>query len=306
MINLLCELLELPDPVVSVGSTMWTKNRVAIDRLSRLGALTQSDAVRTIPCPACDEHHYVRVERTEAGTFRAYCPNEGFLPIDPADLTVLQVDFPCLIEALRLAINVLSRPLAQELVPGHLWFLGEQRIKAYRTRFYFGRRLTDLESIERAGAALAAKPATVPALLLTSSPASVLTDQLPKRHAPVFLADACRMTNAGFAVEEAALLAALRADDRVVIGTGGAGYIFSKGFRSGVVGDKNYTFTKKQAAVVEALYEAYASGLHGLHQSEAAAEADSNQRLVQIFRDNKEAYEELIGSDDQGYYWLKL
>ena len=114
------------------------------------------------------------------------------------------------------------------------------------------------------------------------------------------------MTNAGLVVDEHALLAALQADDRVVIGTGGAGYIFSKGFRSAVVGDKNYTITKKQAAVIEALYEAYASGLHGLHQDEAAAKAESNQRIVQIFRDNKEAYEELIGSDDQGYYWLKL
>lgn len=303
MINLLCELLELPDPVVSVGSAMWTKNRVAIDRLSRLGALTQSDAVRTIPCPACDEHHYVRVEWTDAGTFRAYCYNEGFLPIDAADLAVLEVDIRWMIDALREGINVLSRPAAEEVVPDHLWFLGEQRIKAYRTRFYFGRRLTDLESIERAGAALATKPATVPALLLTSSPASALTDRLPKRHAPVFLADACRMTNAGLAVEEAALLAALRADDRVVIGVG---YVFSEGFRSATVGDKSYTFSKKQAAVIEALYDGYHSGLERIHQDEAVAAAGSNQRIIQIFDTNKEAYEHLMGSDGQGYYWLKI
>ena len=88
--------------------------------------------------------------------------------------------------------------------------------------------------------------------------------------------------------------------------TGGVGYVFSGGFRSAVVGDKSFQFTKKQAAVIEALYEARASGLHRLHQDEAAAKADSNQRIVQIFRDNKEAYDALIGSDNQGYYWLKL
>lgn len=306
MIDLLCELLERPEPVMSSGSPTWAEHGGAIDQLSRLGALVPADAVRTVPCPACDEHHYVRVEYTEAGAFRAYCYNEGYLPIDAAELTVLRVSVPWMIDALREGINVLARPAAAELVPGHLWFLGEQRIKAYRTRFYFGRRLIDLACIEQAGAALAAKPATMPGLLLTSSSCASLSGRLPKRHAALFLPDACRMTNAGLVVDEHALLAALQADDRVVIGTGGAGYIFSKGFRSAVVGDKNYTFTKKQAAVIEALYEAYASGLHGLHQDEAAAKAESNQRIVQIFRDNKEAYEELIGSDDQGYYWLKL
>jgi hypothetical protein len=302
MIDLLWELLELPDPVISFGSTTWTRNCNAIDRLSRLGALTQSDAVRTVPCPACDEHYYVRVEYTEAGGFRGYCPSEGFLPIDAADLTVLQVDVPWLIEALRDGINVRSRSAAEELVPGHLWLLGEQRMREYRTRFYFGRRLSDMAAIELVVTALAAKPPTMPVLLLTSSPSSGLSNRLPKRHAPVFLPDACRMTNAGFAVDEAALLAALRADDRVVIGTGGVGYVFSEGFRSAVVGDKNFKFTKKQAAVVEALYEAYASGLHGVHQDEAVAKADSSQRIVQIFRDNKEAYDILIDSDDRGYY----
>jgi hypothetical protein len=191
-------------------------------------------------------------------------------------------------------------------VPEHLWFLGEQRIKAYRTRFYFGRRLTDVASIERAGAALAAVLLTMPTLLLASSSCSGLLARLPKRHAVVLLPDACRMADAGVVVDEEVLLAALRADDRVVAGTGGVGYVFSEGFRSAAVGDRNYFFTKKQAAVIEALYDAHASGLHGLHQDEAAAKAGSNQRIVQIFRDNKDAYEQLIGSDDRGYYWLKL
>ena len=51
--------------------------------------------------------------------------------------------------------------------------------------------------------------------------------------------------------------------DRVVVATGGVGYLFSGGLRSAGVGDKNFRFTKKQAAVIEALYEARASGLHG-------------------------------------------
>jgi hypothetical protein len=306
MIDLLCHLLEQPEPVISSGSAAWAEHRSEVERLLSVGALKQSDPVRSIACPACDEHHYVRVEHTEAGAFRAFCYSEGFLPIDAADLTVLQVDIAWLIDALRSGIDVLPRPAAEELVPGHLWFLGEQRIRAYRTRFYFGWRLSDPASIEQAVAALAAKPATMPGLVLTSSSYPPLSGRLPKRHAAIFLPDACRTTHTGLVVDEDALLAALRADDRVVVATGGVGYRFSGGFRSAVVGDKNFRFTKKQAAVIEALYEAYVGGLYGLHQDEVAAKADSNQRIVQIFRDNKEACDALIGSDDKGCYWLKL
>lgn len=306
MIDLICDLLEQPEPVISRGSPLWTARHGDVERLRDLGALRQSDSIRTTGCPGCDEHHYVRVEYTGEGTFRAYCHNEGFLRIDADDLIVLQVDIPWMIDALRKGINVLARPAAEELVPDRLWFLGEQRIRAYRTRFYFGRRLTDLASIDQAVTALAAKPATMPGLLLTSSPSSALAGRPPKRHAAIFLPDAARVTKTGIAVDEGALLAALRADDRVVVGTGGIGYVFSDGFRSAVVGDTSFTFTRKQAAIIEALYEGYRSGLERIHRDEAAAAAESNQRIVQIFRDNKDAYDQLIGSDDQGYYWLKL
>lgn len=306
MIDLLCDLLEQQEAVISCGSATWAKHRSAIDRLLGLRALLPSGAVRTVSCPACDEDHYVRVEYMEAGKFRAYCYNHGFLPIDSADLTVLEVSIPWLIDGLRTGINALARPTAEELVCGHLWFLGEQRMKVYRTRFYLGRRLTNPTTIDQAMALLASKPATIPGLLLTSSPCTPLASRLPKRHGAVFLPDACRMTNTGLQMDEASLLTALRADDRVVVGTGGVGYVFSDGFRSAVIGDKDYTFSKKQAAVIEALYDAYRSGLKRIHQDEAAAAADSSQRLVQIFRDNKQAYEELIGSDEQGYYWLNL
>jgi hypothetical protein len=306
MIDLVCHLLEQPEPVISCGSAAWVEHRGAIDRLSRLGALTPADAVRTVPCPACDEHHYLRLEYTEAGAFRAFCYNTGLLSIDAADLTVLQVDIAWLIGARRSGIDVLTRPAAEELVPGHLWLVGEQRIRAYRTRFYFGWRLRDQASIEQAVAAMAAKPVTMPGLVFTSSSYSPLSGRLPKRHAAIFLPDACRTTHTGLVVDEDALLATLRADDRVVVAAGGVGYVFSGGFRSAVVGDKSFQFTKKQAAVIEALYEAYVSGLYSLHQDEVAAKADSNQRIVQVFRDNKEAYDTLIGSDNQRHYWLKL
>jgi hypothetical protein len=121
---------------------------------------------------------------------------------------------------------------------------------------------------------------TMPALLLTSSPCAPLVSRLPNRHAAIFLPDVCRPTNAGIQVDNEILLTALRADDRIIVGAGGVGYVFSEGFRSAVIGDKGYTFSKKQAAVIEALYDAHRSGLERIHQDEAAAAASSLSDLT--------------------------
>ena len=66
---------------------------------------------------------------------------------------------------------------------------------------------------------------------------------------------------------EDAFLTKLRGED-AALRTGGIGYVFSSGFRSAVVGDQEYQFTKKQAEVVEVLFEAFKSGLHKMHQDE--------------------------------------
>jgi hypothetical protein len=80
---------------------------------------------------------------------------------------------------------------------------------------------------------------------------------------------------------------------------------FSSGFRSAVVGDQKYEFTKKQAEVVEVLFEAFESGLHKMHQDEIMGSVDSSQRIGQLFHGHP-AYGTLISGDHNGYYWLAL
>jgi hypothetical protein len=87
--------------------------------------------------------------------------------------------------------------------------------------------------------------------------------------------------------------------------TGAIGFVFAPGFRSAVVGDREYSFSNKQALVIEALEEARRGGNSRLHQTEIQAAADTSQKVGQLFP-NHPAYGALIRYDGTGYYWLDL
>ena len=115
------------------------------------------------------------------------------------------------------------------------------------------------------------------------------------------LDDVLSISGAEISLDEGPFHAALRGPDRIsgdVIG-----YSFSLGYRSAVFGDQTYSFTDKQALVVEALDQARRSGNPRLHQTEIKGAANTNQRVVQLFAGHP-AYGALIKGDGHGYYWL--
>jgi len=81
---------------------------------------------------------------------------------------------------------------------------------------------------------------------------------------------------------------------------------FSGGFRSLVKNGKPYSFSKKQADVLEYLYNAGSPR----HKDEILAEIGSAQRkLLELFKSNNRkhpAWGDIIKSDGKGYYWLDM
>jgi hypothetical protein len=83
--------------------------------------------------------------------------------------------------------------------------------------------------------------------------------------------------------------------------------IFSDGYRSALINGVAYTFTKKQAEVVEELYKAGKP----MHQDEIMAIVSpdaSYNRIVSIFRANGKmhpAWDVVIKHDHKGYYWIE-
>ena len=99
-----------------------------------------------------------------------------------------------------------------------------------------------------------------PVILVSTTPWQRIHRELPARHALVSLSDVAELRGQRLKFNDDAFLTKLRGED-AAFRKGGIGYVFSSGFRSAVVGDQKYEFTKKQAEVVEVLFEAFNSGL---------------------------------------------
>jgi hypothetical protein len=274
-----------------------------LERLLALRMLRPTGNASSIWCNACDSVHSVAVEFLERGSYRAYCQEVGFFVVDAEDLRVLELDLAALTALIGRGFGNPPLISAEEILPRVLYRVGFARFGPYRTRVYFARCLDRVEYFTQVYSALEQHRDHSPLILVSTTRWRRIHHELPARHALVSLSDVAELRGQRLKFNEDAFLIKLRGED-VTFRAGGIGYVFSPGFRSAVVGDRKYAFTKKQAEVVEVLFEAFGSGLHKMHQDEVMGRLNSSQRIGQLFKSHP-AYGPLMG-DSHGYYWLAL
>jgi hypothetical protein len=182
--------------------------------------------------------------------------------------------------------------------------IGRTRFGPYACELFFGRRLFERIRFAETKRTISGLVGKVPAILLTTTPADLIPGESPPRCAIVALENVLHISVTQVSLDEGPFYAALRGSDHRFRAEG-IGFVFSPGFRSAVVGDQEYSFTDKQALVVEALYDAWRNGSRRLHQTEIQGTAKTNQRIGQLFRGHP-AYDSLIKHDGAGHYWLDL
>jgi hypothetical protein len=263
-----------------------------LKRILALGVLRHTRNANSVWCMACDSVHSVAVEFCGNGTYRAYCHDAGFFIVDPEDLRVLELDLAALTALIGRGFGIPSLISAEEILPRILYRVGSPRFGPYRTRVYFARCLDRVGYFAQVYSALEQHRDHIPVILVSTTSWQRVHRELPARHALVSLSDVAGLHGQRLKFSEDAFLTKLRGED-VTLRAGGIGYVFSSGFRSAVVGDQKYEFTKKQAEVVEVLFEAFESGLHKMHQDEIMGSVDSSQRIGQLFHGHP-AYGTLI------------
>src|SRR5919106_5814855 len=290
-------------------SFQWQRLRDA-EELSRLrellalGILKHTSNASAIWCTNCDSPHSVSVEFRGDAAYRAYCHDVGFFGVDPEDLRVLELDLAALTALVGRGLGIPPLISAEEVVPRLLYRVGSPKFGPYRTRVYFARCLDRGACFVQVRSALEQHRDHAPVILVSTTSWRRIHLELPARHALLLLSDVAELRRQRLKFNDEAFLTKLRGED-AAFRKGGIGYVFSSGFRSAVVGDQKYEFTKKQAEVVEVLFEAFESGLHKLHQDEIMGRVDSSQRIGQLFHGHP-AYGTLISGDHHGYYWLAL
>jgi hypothetical protein len=285
-----------------------TEHADDFQRLVSIGFLQHVGNTASISCQICDTLHSVRAEFVGGGRYRAYCPDVGYCDVDPDQLRVFEPDLTGLTKKMARGLGIPVRILTKEVIPKFLYDLGKRKFGPYASRVYFARCLDRKERFEQLHAALIQISDKSPVLILSTTPWEQTAGTLPARHAILWLPHVAEFERDTVLFHEGAFLSKLRGED-TAFRRGGIGYDFSPGFRSAVVGDQQYEFTKKQAEAVEVLFDAVKAGRRKVHQDEIKGFLGTNQRIGQLFRGRGHchpAYGTLIRYDREGYYWLEL
>jgi hypothetical protein len=308
LVQFLANLLEHEPPLFYWQRFADTDDADHFQHLVSIGILRHADNAASICCHTCDTLHSTRIEFLGEGRYRAYCPDVGYYDVDPGQLRVFEPDLPVLTKKVARALGIPARIPTREIIPDLLYDLGKRKFGPYVGRVCFARCLGQKEQFDRTHAALAQMRDGSPVLILSTTRWEQTVGTLPDRHAVLWFPDVAEIDSDTVSLEECAFLAKLRGED-AAFRTGGVGHAFSPGFRSAIVGDQQYKFTKKQAEAVEALFDAWKAGLKQMHQDEIKGLLGTNQRMGQLFRDRDRchpAYGTLIRYDRDGYYWLEL
>jgi hypothetical protein len=278
-----------------------SNDQAALTSLIDLGALTHIGNAETILCLGCDAPHSIGVEYAGDGLYRAFCPDSGYQQVQPDTLRRFVVDENWIASSIATALGL---NFVKASIPSTITRVGRARFGPYACELFVGRRLSEKTRFEEAKRIVAGQTGKAPAIIMTLTPLDLIPGEAPPRCALIPLEDVLQVSASKIMIEEGPIHAALRGTDHRFRGEA-IGFVFSPGFRSAVVGDQEYSFTDKQALVVEALYQARKSGAPRLHQTEIQGAASTNQRVGQLFAGHP-AYGSLIKYDGAGYYWLDL
>jgi hypothetical protein len=269
-----------------------------------MAALRATGNSDTVACLACDDPHLIGVEYVGDGRYRAYCPEAGLQPIDAGLLTIFTVDLNWIADAIANSLGLSARPTTSVYPEVPLARVGRVRFGKYACEVFVACRLTDRGLFDQVRTTVASLVGNAPGLILTTTRLDLISGEAPPRCVHISLEDVLEFRAGKPSFNVAPVLAALRGHEGA-FPSAGIGYVFSPGFRFCVVGDQEYTFTKKQAEAIEFLFAARERGVRKTHKNEIQGELGTSQEIGQLFT-NHAAYGELLKYDGAGYYWLDL
>lgn len=291
-------LSESEPPEITGQTLEQDENAESFRQLVRIGALTEGGRSDTVLCFACDVPHAVSVDYAGGGHYRSYCADVGYQDVPAAWLQKFVVSEEWFAGVVRASLRVTPSPPA---IPGPLLRVGAARIGRTDCQLFFVRRIDEKVRLREVLDAIDSAVGSSPVVLLTTTPRNLVAGDIPAGRVVVNVESILIERDGRIAFDDTSVIAAIRGT--APPSASGIATVFSLGFRSAAHNGAEYTFTKKQAEVIEALHGAIAYGTGRLHQEEIKGSANSNQRVGQIFRDHP-AYGTLIKYDGDGYYWL--
>lgn len=232
-----------------------------------------------------------------------YLNDDGeFIEIPQSEVYTYKLDLNWMIKVVAKNLELPALYPSEVILEEIFWRIGTLKLKP-EVPIFFARKTELKSNFEKIREALQDRIGINKGIILTTSPYSLPSVyQLPGDHKLISLHNCLVHDNTNFHIDRNILKAAIGVDEKEEIKKSG----FSSGYRAAYFNNIHYTFTRKQAEVIEVLY----SRKTRIHKHELLAEVDSSEDDVyRIFRNRKKEYHPawnvLIKNDGKGYYWLE-
>ncbi len=227
--------------------------------------------------------------------------NNQFVAISHNALCIYKLDFKWMIKAISNNLEIAKCYPAEIIIDNIFWRIGTIKLRT-ATPVFFARTINHKNNFETIYKALLNRNGISKGIILTTSALPPLGYNLPSNHQIVSLRDCLIHDSNNFHIDKNIIKAAIEIKAESLMQQEG----FTTGYRAAYFKGVNYNFSKKQAAVIEALDK------HGgkINKYELLAEANSEQYDVyRVFRDNRgklhPAWNVIVKNDGKGNYWLE-
>ena len=268
-------------------------------QLISCGAFSETDCLKSVLKRYNQDLVFRKVKCDNAGLYYS-APGVKRAPIDKIEITVYALSFNWMLKGILFGLGISTKHKCIPILDQFIWNLGNIKVKHLSIPIIVVRRLRIGEVYESLTKYLESKHEIIPALVI------VLDSELPvhlKLSSPNIL-----MTRQDILLhDESEVLSfdiplILAKMDKTVRKEG-----FSDGYRSAYFNGVTYTFSKKQAEVIE-LLDKEGKPMHQDEIMSLISTNSNNSRLASIFQSKGEmhpAWGIIIKHDSRGNYWLE-
>lgn len=287
-----CKICEQDDPSITYNTAQLFSHR--INRLILLNAF-KVGSLKYLT----NDHGYYH-ELSYKGNKPGYIDHDNqFIEVSELDIKNYNLDLRWIVKTIANDIQTSNGSLIEEIIPDILWQIGFVNLNR-KIPVFFARRIKQEEIYLQIKDVLNKRKSSTDGIILTSC------DDLPKYcnsriagHKIIFLQDCLIHNHKNFHIDEDILKTSFFG--KITKQKDG----FSNGYRTALFDGVEYEFTKKQAAIIEALDKHCIP----MNKSELLVEADSEQddvyRIFRIKNKKHPAWGVLIKNDGKGNYWLE-
>lgn len=286
-LNLLSRVCEQSEPILSHRLIHYFKKK-GCDKLMELGFFLQTEVSKTYSNENGDDIT-INYSNNQPG----YYQNNIWHKIHYDDIKQYRLNIDLLISVIANDLNLPS--YSEEIISNYFWRIGTLKIKQ-EVPIFFARRMHHSSIFRKIDDSLSKRKGINKGIIFTTSKSIADGFSFSEAHKIISLYDCLEFDSKNFHIDPNILKSAIGVDNSKIG--------FSEGYRSAIIDNIEYAFSKKQAAIIEVLDKEQKP----VHKHElmiaAGSEQDNPKYIFRLKGKYHDAWNKIIKFNNQGYYWL--